>query len=384
MHSQFGTLERVSFYVKFMNKTQADLKNYQNALYVEISSNNTAEDSAQMLSDWRARSEDDRWGIYTSVFTTIRYNDNNIGGEPIIIKLQHMLDIVDDPLFHFTAAIESINHPIVFFNVLNAVNLSALDTEQQSVVVGNLVRNPNDLFNGKRHMSFLLERYAHLKLGIQQHRQNVAIYAAQNGNTDVLDLINWTPENPTQQKNFFMACCIGGLTQWVEKMNISDTATLHEGLLKALRCKHQPVAKQIALKAIQWNNVKSFEPLLYADKELFTTLLAHYTTHPKCPILMRDVASSILMLGVGDFRKILQNVPVEGLESMVKTVVAARSKKNTKALLEHIGDQRFNKGLEVLDPKRIQWAQTYRAQLQQRVLEKEVKVTPVVVRKSKM
>lgn len=367
-----------------MNKTQADLHNSQQALYAEISSSNTAEDSAQMLSDWRARSEEDRWGVYTSVFTAIRYNDNHIGGERIIVKLHDMLNVVDDPVFHFTAAIESINHPIVFFDVLNAVNLSALNKEQQSAIVETLVRNPNDSFSGKQHMPFLLKHYTHLKSGIQQHRQNVALYAAQNGNTDMLNLLNWTPQNPTQQKNFFIACCIGGLTQWVEKMDISDASTLHEGLLSALRCKHQPLAKQIVSRAIQWNEVKSFEPLLYADKELFTALLAHYTTHPKCPSLMRDVANSSLMWGIGDFQKILSNVPVEGLETMVEHVVVTRSKKKIKALLEHIGDQRFNKGLANLDPKRIQWAQTYRAQLQQRVLRKEVNVAPVVVRKSKM
>lgn len=367
----------------FMNKHQSSLQQDQQSLHRELLSDNSALNSIQLLLNWTGRNANDRLTIYENVFRNIDYQI--LSNENFLTKLQEVLNNVKDPILHCVALNISAYKPIEFLSVLDAVDVHLMDKELKANSLAAILRNQNDHERSTKNMMFLYNNYAAFKSLMRPHKNTAALIAAQIGHTDLLEYLDYQPANPTQKKNFFAACCIGGLLSYLKNLNVSNSETLHDGMLKSLRRGHQHVGEYIcSLSCVQWDKVNTFEPLLHTTGDLFNTLLEHYKTHPDYNSLICRATHLCLMRNIGNFAKILSHTPSQGVETLVRIVVASRSKKNLKTLLRHIGDSNFNKGLEGLESKHIQWAQNYRAQLQQRMLKKEVKSAPTVVRKSKM
>lgn len=366
-----------------MNKHQASLHQYEQTLRKELLSDNSALNSIQLLLNWTEYNANDRLKVYENVFRNIDYQI--LSNEKFLTKLQEVLNNVKDPMWHFAALVISAYRPVEFLSVLDFIDVHLMDKELKTQTLAALLRDQNDHERCTKNMAFLYNNYAAFTSLIRPHKNTIALIAAQIGHTDLLECVDYTPANPTQKKNFFAACCVGGLLDHLQNLNVYNSDTLHDGMIKSLRRGHQHVGEYIcSLSCVQWNKVNTFESLLHATGDLFDTLLEHYKTHPDYNSLICRAAHLCLMRNMGDFAKILSHTPNQGVESMVRIVVASRSKKNLKTLLAHIGDQNFNQGLEGAESKHIQWAQNYRAQLQQRMLKKEVKSAPTVVRKSKM
>lgn len=366
-----------------MNKHQAALQNYEQALRKEFLSHNGVQESVALLQNWNARAPNDRLNIYHNVFRGIGHfaATNN----SFYSKLQDVLHAVSDPVLHFCVISMSTYQPVEYLSVLTAVDIGLLDKDLKTNAIGDLLRTPNDQVRATKNMEILFTNYALFRPCVRPQQKNIALLAAQTGHTELLKCLNWVPKNPTQTREFFLACCAGGLLESITPLEISDHDTLHKGLVKSLRCGHPHMAEYIAsLSTVAWNTVETFEALLYAPDPLFDQLIGHYKTHPQFSQLIRQAAYLSLMHTKGNLSKILPHAPMEGLESLVRVAVTSRSKTHMKILLAHIGEQNFNKGLENVPSKDLQWAQNYRAQLQQRCLKKEVKAVTPAVRKSKM
>jgi len=367
----------------FMNKHQALLQKYERALRDELLSDRSAADSVALFNNWKNRDTRDRLEIYDNALKNIGHMAG--ATEHFFGKMQEILNVIKDPVLHFCVITHSTYQPVEFLSVLDCVDVGILDKDLKSRAIGVLLRNQNDRVRASKNMTLLFNNYTLFKPFVRPHQKDIAFIAAENGHKDLLTCLNWSPRNPTQQKIFFTACCVGGLLDHIKQLNVSNSELLHNGMLGALINGHSQVAEYISsLPTVQWDKVDKFEALIYAKDSLFDTLLGHYKTHPKYPSIIRQTVYLSLVRNSGSFSKILEHTPMDGIESMVRIVVASRSKTNMKILLSHIGDQHFNKGLEDLEFKHVQWAQEYRTQLQQRVLKKAVKSAPTVVRKSKM
>lgn len=370
-------------YFRDMNKHQAALQNYEQALRKEFLSHNGAHKSVALLQNWNTRAPNDRLNIYDNVFKGIGHfaATNN----SFYSKLQDVLHAVNDPVLHFCVINMSTYQPIEYLSVLTAVDIKLLDKDLKMNAIRALLRTSNDQIRATKNMEILFTNYVLFQPCVRPQKKNIALLSAQTGHADLLKCLNWAPKNPTQKREFFLSCCAGGLLEFITPLEVSDHDTLHKGLVKSLRYGHSHVADYItSLSTVQWNTVETFEALLHAPDPLFDQLAVHYKTHPQFPQLIRQAAYLSMINTKGNLSKILPHAPMEGLESLVRVAVTSRSKTHMKILLAHIGEQNFNKGLENVPSKDLRWAQNYRAQLQQRCLKKEVKAVTPAVRKSKM
>lgn len=370
-----------------MNQHQSQLHDCQQKLRKEILSNNPVDGTLLLLRDGLMRSDRDRLDIYNCVLSGIGRCQHYWRTDPansILDKFHSILQKFDDPLFHFSVVTNSTYYPVSFLDVFDKVNIALLDKEYHDCIIQSLLRNSYDPLRSNKNMIFLFKNYTLLKSAAQPHRHHIAQLAAQSAHTELLNALDWIPSNPTQENNFFISCCIGGLLNFIENINVSKTSVLHEGLLISLRRGHHHVVEHLCQRPIEWDKAPTFEALLYVDNTLFNVLVQHYKTHRNFDALICEVGMLNLRNNLGAFHNIVSHIPVGAASNMIGVAAVLRKKRHIKLLLDHVGDQGFNRGLENLAPKHVQWAQNYRAQLQQRVLKQEVKSEPVAARKSKM
>ena len=357
---------------------------YCQKLLKEILSNNSVGATLKVLNELGALDDRNRNDIYNFVLYTIGNRQRHWCPQHILTKFGDILKNCNDPLFHFCFASSCHYYPRSFLELLDAVNIEGLSKNYKEQIVQLFVRN-YDLFHSHKNMSFLFKNYTHLKSAARPYKHDIAQVAAKSGHDQLLNALNWKPANPMQEKNFFLACCIGGLGDHIKALSVSKPYVLHEGLVMSLSGGHQHVAELLCdHPCMKWNEATTFVPLLYANTSIFKNLIHNYQTHPNFDDRICEAAMLHLRNNLGSFTHIVSHIPLERAAKMVGVAVTLRKKSHIKLLLQHVGDQGFNTGLTGLKDKDVQWAQTYRAQLQHRMLKKEVKSAPVVVRKSKM
>ena len=357
---------------------------YCQKLLKEILSHNCVGDTLTVLNEVGPLDDRKRTDIYNFVLYTIGTSQRHWCPEHILIKFRDILKNCNDPLLHFCVASSCHYYPKSFLEILDTINIERLSKNYKEQIVQLFVRN-YDLFHSHKNMSFLFKNYTHLKSAARPYKHDIAQVAAKTAHIELLNALNWKPANPMQEKNFFLACCIGGLDDHIKTLSVSKPVVLHEGLVMSLSGGHQHVAELLCdHPCIEWNGVSTFEPLLYANSSIFKKLIHNYQTHPNFDDRICEAAMLQLRNNLGSFTHIVSHIPLNRAAKMVGVAVALRKKSHIKLLLQHVGDQGFNTGLMGLKDKDVQWAQTYRAQLQHRMLKKEVKSAPVVARKSKM